>query len=104
MSYYATEFLPGKKCGPCVYEMEDLDLSEGGLPGLVFWGTLDIEPTDDGLDWFIERATALNNSSGVYTVYDEKHNAAIFHAIVKAVNATPCAYKHITYHAREYAE
>lgn len=103
MSYYAEPFSSEARYGACTYKMEDLDLTAGGLPGLVFWGTLDIEPDDDGADWFLERATAFNEQSGIYTIYDGATNAAIFEAIRKAVYADKSLCAYLGAHAKEHA-
>ena len=66
------------KYGACAYEIEDLTLDAGGLPGLTFSGTLSIEP-DDALaneDWYIANAWADG------TTY---RDGIIFSAIVTAV-------------------
>lgn len=103
MSYYAKPFSSEAIYGACTYEIEDLDLTAGGLPGLVFWGTLDVEAQDEGADWFLERATAFNEQSSVYTIYDGETNAEIFEAIRKAVYADKSLCVHIGAHAKEHA-
>jgi len=68
------------KYGPCAYEIDDLALDAGGLPGLTFSGTLSIEPDDtlENEDWYIFCAWADG------TTY---RDGIIFSAIVKAVAA-----------------
>lgn len=101
MSFYATTTT--QRYGACTYEMEDLDLTAGGFPGLIFWGTLDIEPDDDQEDWFLREAYALNEKSGVYTIYNDKTNAVIFEAISKSIFADKQLCLHIGAHAKEHA-
>lgn len=69
----------------CVVKVCELDLTAGGLPGLVFSGSLEIEPdhTVCNEDWFIFAAVAENAKA----VYDRKTNPVIFAAIAKTVEA-----------------
>lgn len=80
--------------GPCVYPVEDLDLSAHGLPGIVFTGDLhiDIDNSSGDDEWYIEYASA-ELPDGSYKVYKYTSNlvdAAVFDAIVKAA----CADQH----------
>jgi hypothetical protein len=43
MSYYGS-YNTSSECGACVVNVENLDLTLGGLPGISFTGTLEIEP------------------------------------------------------------
>jgi len=102
MSYYNLPFAKTARYGSCTYEIEDLDLSDGGFPGLVFWGTLDIDAENDHEDWSISRATALNSKTGKYTIYDVGSNPAIFTAIVDAIYADKPLCVNIGAHSRDH--
>lgn len=82
--------------GPCLYEVECLDLSDFGFPGLSFSGHLHIE-IDSSLgddDWYLECATAAgpNGSHKLYALKDKKSAEPsfehdMFSAIERAVLA-----------------
>jgi hypothetical protein len=78
---------PDRAMGAHVYEVEDLDLTAHGFPGLTFAGTLQIDPDDTPgvTDWHISEAYALQPDGRTYTVYDAKRHPAIFTAICAAV-------------------
>jgi hypothetical protein len=87
--------------GACIYEVEELDLTAGGFPGLMFRGTLHIEPDEDEEDWSMSEAFALNDQSGVYTIYNDKTNVVIFEAISKSIFANKKLCAHIDEYSRE---
>ena len=85
--------------GYCAYEVEALPLAAGGLAGVTFTGTLEIDPDESlgGADWYIAGAWA----DGV--IYSSKQNAEIYNAICKAVNKDSSLYSDISDMARESA-
>ncbi len=88
-------------CGSCVYEVEGLDLSEFGLPGLSFTGELHIEPdpyTGDE-DWYISEATTTVGNR----IHSYSGNNPVFLAIIKAVNDNAFTRSDILYFSREHA-
>jgi hypothetical protein len=86
MSYYGS-YDTSSECGACVVNIENLDLTPGGLPGISFTGTLEIEPDASvyNEDWYIYRATALA-VNGTYVVYSPNKNSEIFQALCDAVS------------------
>lgn len=75
------------------YEVEALDLTAFGFPGLSFTGTLSIEPdyTLDNEEWYIEAASAFYADGKTSIVYsmrcEDTVNRAIFCAVRAAVLA-----------------
>lgn len=51
---------PYKRMGAHVFEIEYVDLSEQGYPGLTFSGWIDIGVDNDVPEWFIEAAHATD--------------------------------------------
>lgn len=88
-------------CGSCVYEVEGLDLSEFGLPGLSFTGELHIEPDayTGNEDWYIAEATTTVGGR----IHSYNGNDPVFAAIVKAVNDNDFTRSDILYVSREHA-
>ena len=88
-------------CGACVYEVEQLDLSEFGLPGLSFTGELHVEPDPHTgcEDWYISEATTT--VAGRTHAYAGK--SAVFQAILKAVRDNDFLCSDILYVSREHA-
>lgn len=90
MSYYLDKT---PKCGSCTYEVEQLDLTDFGFPGISFTGELGIEPDDtlENEDWYVYEAYATNPDGRSYTVfrYNSLHpfHRDLYQAIVKAVAA-----------------
>lgn len=94
------------KCGPCIFEIEDLDLTASGFPGLSFAGDLSIEPDDslDNEDWYIEAAHATNSDGKTFTIYNGRTHPALFSAICEAVITDRDLCDIITETAREHGE
>jgi hypothetical protein len=86
MSYYGS-YDTSSECGACVVNVENLDLTPGGLPGISFTGTLEIEPDHyvNNEDWYIDRATA-EAADGRYVIYSSSKNIDIFQAICDTVS------------------
>lgn len=63
--------------GAHVFTVEDLDLSEHGMPGFAFTGDLHIEPDDTPgvLDWYIAEIRAPDGSTAM-------HDTAIIRAVL----------------------
>jgi hypothetical protein len=86
MSYYGS-YDTSSECGACVVNVENIDLTPGGLPGISFTGTLEIEPDASvyNEDWYIHCATALA-ANGTYVVYSPNKNTEIFQALCDTVS------------------
>lgn len=91
------------------YEVEALDLTAFGFPGLSFTGEIHIEPdhTLDNEDWYIESATAFYADGETTIIYRHRSedvvNRTIFHAIRAAVLADQRLCGRIDDAAREQA-
>jgi len=74
-------------CGSYIHTIEDLDLTDFGMPGIVFNGELHIE-ADTSIqceDWYLDRAIGFNADGKVVGSYSESRHPTIFAAITKAV-------------------
>ncbi len=75
------------------YEVEGIDLTAFGFPGMSFTGEIHVEPdyTLDNEEWFIESATAFYEDGKTTIIYrhrsEDAVNRAIFHAVRAAVLA-----------------
>lgn len=86
------------RLAPCVYSVEDLDLSDFGLPGLSFTGDLHIDIDDSSGDdeWYIESATACAESLGHrYVTYSFKSVTQLERDIFRAIELAVCADKNL---------
>ena len=63
---------PYKRMGAHVFEVEYVDLSAHGYPGMSFSGWIDIEVDNNAPEWFIESAHAVDPCS--------QHKRAHFYA------------------------
>jgi hypothetical protein len=74
-------------CGSYIHTIEDLDLTNFGLPGMTFNGDLHIE-ADTAMhceDWYLDRAIGFNLDDKTIGSYSDTLNPVIFAAISKAV-------------------
>lgn len=70
----------------CTFEVQDLDLSDRGFPGLSFSGVLHIE-RDEYDCWYIDQATAVNPHNGKEVSYKPHHLAPFNRALYAAIEA-----------------
>lgn len=74
-------------CGSYIHTIEDLDLTNFGLPGMTFSGELHIE-ADTSMhceDWYVDYAIGYNADGKEVGSYSQTLNGSIFAAITKAV-------------------
>ena len=77
---------PDKRMGEHEYEVEGLDLSEQGYPGLSFTGMLDIGVDNSIPEWYVRGAYAPDMSDPQQNYREYKpQDGAIGAAIVEAV-------------------
>jgi hypothetical protein len=93
------------RCGSYIETIEDLDLTNYGLPGMTFNGELHIE-ADTSIQceyWYIDRALGFNADGKVIGTYSETMNVMIFKAITEAVYKNLKLCDIITENSREHA-
>lgn len=80
---------------PCVYSIEDLDLTEFGFPGLSFTGDLNIDIDDSSgeYEWYIESATAPVGDR--YVTYSVKSITQFERDIFRAIEQAVCKDKNL---------
>lgn len=91
--------------GSYIETIEDLDLTDFGLPGIVFNGELHIE-ADTSIqceDWYIDKAIGFNADGKTIGGYSDTKNQIIFVAIKKAVLANHKLCDWIAETSREHA-
>ena len=84
MSYYTTN---DQLCGSCDFEIDDLDLTSVGFPGLSFTGSVSIEPDESvgGTEWYIDRIYALNADGCSHTRYSVNSPISFHRGLAEAI-------------------
>jgi hypothetical protein len=77
----------------CSYEVEALDLTAFGFPGMSFTGEVHIEPdyTLDDEEWYIESATAFYEDGETSMIYRSRSENDVDRVIFSAIRAAVLA-------------